>query len=130
MYEFYEPGDRVVRSSIYRVSHADGCDVEQEVTCVFGRVFPPCLKCGEEVSFSLVRYAQDVGGHPSFKPLPKEAPAVEKPKNHRKPWTAEDLERLRSLLGERRTPAEVADLLGRSEEAIILRTGMLKIQSP
>lgn len=130
MYEFCKPGDKVVRSGIYRVSHADGCDVEQEVTCLFGRVFPRCLKCGEGVSFSLVRYAQDVEGHPSFKPFPKEADvSVEKPKNHRKPWTAEDLARLKCLVAEGRTPREVADQLARSEEAIILRMGKLEIQS-
>lgn len=129
VYEFYKPGDKIVRSGIYRVTHAGDCDVEQEVTCVFGRVFPRCLKCGEEASFSLVRYAQDVEGHPSFKPLPKEAPVAEKPKNHRKPWSGEDLTRLRTLLDEGRTPREIADLLARSEEAVTLQARKLEIQS-
>lgn len=127
MYEFYKPGDKVVRSGIYRVTHAGGCDVEQEVTCLFGRIFPRCLHCGEEASFSLVRYAQDVEGHPSFRPLPNEAEVnVEKPKNHRKPWTAEDLALLRILLDEGRSPGEVADLLGRSAEAVNLQMGKLQ----
>lgn len=38
--------------------------------------------------------------------------------NHTKPWNADDLDRLKLLIGEGRSIPELAKLLGRSQEAV------------
>ena len=66
MSEFYKPGDKVVRSGIYQVTHSEDHAVPQEVTCVFGKQFPKCRHCGDQVRFTLVRYAKDIDSAENF----------------------------------------------------------------
>jgi len=51
---FFRPGDLILKSGIYRVYHA-GHRFPHEVTLLRGETFPPCNKCGDSVSFELVR---------------------------------------------------------------------------
>ena len=39
--EVFKPGEEVPRSGIYRVIHDTNHSQEHEVTCVYGKVFPP-----------------------------------------------------------------------------------------
>jgi hypothetical protein len=63
----YKPGDKVERSGIYRVVHDDDHTQEHEVTCVFGKKFPPCNHCGNHPRFVLVRGAQHIDSNEWFK---------------------------------------------------------------
>lgn len=119
MYECCKPGETVLRSGIYRVRHGSGCAAEHDVTCVFGNVFPRCNHCGDKPNFSLVRYAADADTHECFRS--DRAPNEDKPERHRQVWTRGELVRLRELLGRGRTFVEVADELGRTEEAVHTR---------
>lgn len=42
----FKPGDIVPHSGIYRVLHDTHHRSEHEVTCVYGKKFPPCNHCG------------------------------------------------------------------------------------
>ncbi len=53
MADTFKPGDKVERSGIYRVLHDPHHAQEHEVTCVFGKRFPPCNHCGDNVRFVL-----------------------------------------------------------------------------
>ena len=62
----YEPGDKVPCSGIYKVVHDDEHTEEHEVTVIFGKHFPPCNHCGDEVRFVLVRKAKHITNHSDF----------------------------------------------------------------
>jgi len=64
--EEFKPGDKVPRSGIYRVTH-DSHSEPHEVTCVFGKVFPPCNTCPHP-RYVLVRFAKHIENHEFFKP--------------------------------------------------------------
>lgn len=65
--EEFSPGQEVKRSGIYRVVHDYAHADPHEVTCVFGKRFPPCHYCGEGVRYVLVRGAQHVEQNEHFK---------------------------------------------------------------
>ena len=66
MNDYHKPGETVPRSGIYHVKHNELCAVEHEVTCIFGKPFPPCNSCGGEARFTLIRSAKDVETHERF----------------------------------------------------------------
>ena len=61
----FHPGEKVPNSGIYTVEH-DGHREDHEVTCVKGKVFPPCGDCGKGVSFVLKYKAKHVKDHRLF----------------------------------------------------------------
>lgn len=63
----FKPGDKVERSGIYRVVHDQNHAQEHEVTCVYGKRFPPCNHCGNDVRFVLVRGARHIETDENFK---------------------------------------------------------------
>jgi hypothetical protein len=63
--DIFKPGDDVPASGIYRVIHDPKHDQEHEVTCVFGKKFPPCGKCAHP-RFVLVRAAHHIATHKHF----------------------------------------------------------------
>ena len=63
----YKPGDTVERSGIYRVTHDRNHAQEHEVTCVFGKRFPPCKGCGNHPRFRLMYAAQHIEQNQHFK---------------------------------------------------------------
>jgi hypothetical protein len=67
MAEFHKPGERVLRSGIYKAIHDPEHALEQLVTCIFGNSFPLCNGCGENVRFMLHAYAKDVQSDDNFK---------------------------------------------------------------
>jgi hypothetical protein len=66
MSEQFGPGQKVPRSGVYRVTHDSDHAVPHDVTCIFGKTFPPCVHCGEAPRFTLVRYAKDVESEDNF----------------------------------------------------------------
>jgi hypothetical protein len=62
----FKPGEVVGASGIYRVIHDPAHAEEHEVTCVYGKRFPPCRDC-HHPRFVLVRRAQHVEGNEHFK---------------------------------------------------------------
>jgi hypothetical protein len=66
MADQFKPGDKVPRSGIYRVSHDSSHAQPHEVTCVYGKVFPPCREC-RHPRFELVRAAHHVETQELFK---------------------------------------------------------------
>ena len=54
MAETYKTGETVPHSGIYRVSH-DEHRLPHEVTLLRANTFPPCSKCGNNVSYKLLR---------------------------------------------------------------------------
>jgi hypothetical protein len=63
----FKPGQTVPRSGIYRVVHDSQHAKEHEVTCVYGKTFPPCNHCGHHVRFVLKYPAQHIETHEHFK---------------------------------------------------------------
>jgi hypothetical protein len=63
----FKPGDTVEASGIYKVTHDTRHAEEHEVTCVYGKKFPPCNHCGHKVRFVLVRPAKHIEKHDLFK---------------------------------------------------------------
>jgi hypothetical protein len=63
----YKPGQEVERSGIYKVVHDNYHAQDHEVTCVFGKRFPPCHHCGPSVRFLLVRAAQHIDSNEYFR---------------------------------------------------------------
>ncbi len=63
----FKPGDKVERSGIYNVTHDKGHTKRHQVTCVFGKIFPPCRKCGHGVEFELAQGAQHIEHNEHFK---------------------------------------------------------------
>jgi hypothetical protein len=66
MADVYKPGDKVQNSGIYRVTHDPKHDKEHEVTCVVGKVFPPCRGCNHP-RFTLVKAARHIETQEHFK---------------------------------------------------------------
>jgi hypothetical protein len=62
----FKPGEKVARSGIYKVVHDTAHVSPHEVTCVFGKVFPPCRGCSHP-RFILVRAAQHIEANEHFK---------------------------------------------------------------
>lgn len=63
----FKPGQSVPRSGIYKVVHDKKHTAEHEVTCVFGKKFPPCNGCGQHPKFVLIRAAQHIESNEHFK---------------------------------------------------------------
>ncbi len=61
----YKTGDEAPWSGIYRVTHQPAHVVEHEVTCVRGKIFPPCRNC-EHPRFVLVHAADCIDNHELF----------------------------------------------------------------
>ena len=61
----YKPGEDVPKSGIYKVTH-DSHSPSHEVTCVYGKKFPPCRSC-KHPRFELVRAAHHIETHEHFK---------------------------------------------------------------
>jgi hypothetical protein len=61
----YKPGDKVESSGIYLVTHDNTHAEPHEVTCVYGKKFPPCRGCSHP-RFQLVRYAKHIEQHELF----------------------------------------------------------------
>ncbi|CAJ9144335.1 MULTISPECIES: hypothetical protein [pseudomallei group] len=58
--DIFKPGDVVPHSGIYRVVH-DGNHVQQhDVTCVYGKKFPPYKGCGAHPRFKLLHAARHI----------------------------------------------------------------------
>jgi len=38
----YKPGEKVPKSGIYLVLHDQNHEQQHEVTCIMGKIFPPC----------------------------------------------------------------------------------------
>jgi hypothetical protein len=53
----HRPGERVLKSGIYRVSH-DSHRLMHEAALRSGDIFPCCRQCRNEVRFELVRIVQ------------------------------------------------------------------------
>lgn len=54
--EVFKPGEKCKQSGIYTVLHDPNHVKTHEVTCVNGKTFPPCNRCGHHVRFKL-KYA-------------------------------------------------------------------------
>jgi hypothetical protein len=63
----FKPGEAVPHSGIYRVVHDAYHAQEHEVTCVYGKPFPPCNHCGHHVRFVLKYAAHHIETHEYFK---------------------------------------------------------------
>jgi hypothetical protein len=66
MADEFKPGDTVPKSGIYLVTHDPAHTQPHEVTCVYGKTFPPCRSC-HHPRFKLVRAAQHIGSNEHFK---------------------------------------------------------------
>jgi hypothetical protein len=62
----FKPGDVVERSGIYLVTHDRVHTQKHEVTCVYGKKFPPCRGCSHP-RFELVHAAQHIEQNEHFK---------------------------------------------------------------
>jgi hypothetical protein len=62
----FKPGEDVPHSGIYRVVHDPEHEEEHEVTCVYGKKFPPCRGC-RHPRFVLIRKAQHIESNDNFK---------------------------------------------------------------
>jgi hypothetical protein len=62
----FKPGDPVPTSGIYKVIHDPEHAQSHEVTCVYGKKFPPCHGCAHP-RFVLVRAAHHIETHEHFK---------------------------------------------------------------
>jgi hypothetical protein len=62
----FKPGDSVPRSGIYKVVHDPNHAVSHEVTCVYGKTFPPCRGC-RHPRFILARGAKHIEHDEHFK---------------------------------------------------------------
>jgi hypothetical protein len=65
--QVFKPGDKCVQSGIYEVIHDREHVQRHEVTVVYDETSPPCNHCGPHPRFKLVRIAQHVKNHNSFK---------------------------------------------------------------
>lgn len=65
--EEYAPGQEVPASGIYKVVHDKNHVAAHEVTCVKGKIFPPCKGCGKHPRFTLVRAAHHIENHEQFR---------------------------------------------------------------
>jgi hypothetical protein len=65
--DVFKPGDKVQRSGVYRVTHDSEHRETHEVTCVYGKKFPPCNHCGNHPRFELVYGAKHIEQDEDFK---------------------------------------------------------------
>lgn len=65
--DVFKPGEKVPHSGIYLVTHDSKHTESHEVTCVYGKVFPPCKGCGQHPRFKLLRAAHHVETQENFK---------------------------------------------------------------
>jgi hypothetical protein len=63
----FKPGDEVQASGIYDVIHDPVHTARHQVTCVYGKKFPPCNHCGHHVRFRLAVAAIHITSHDHFK---------------------------------------------------------------
>jgi hypothetical protein len=68
----YRSGEKVVTSGIYRVVHYQH-RLAHEVTLLQGGIFPPCMRCGLQVVFELLRTVQVKGFRVNLNALPEVA---------------------------------------------------------
>lgn len=64
--DVFKPGETVPHSGIYLVTHDPAHTEPHEVTCVYGKRFPPCRDC-DHPRFKLVRAAQHIESNEHFK---------------------------------------------------------------
>ena len=64
--DVFKPGDEVPHSGIYKVIHDPAHAQQHEVTCVYGKKFPPCRDCSHP-RFVLVRAAIHIDASEHFK---------------------------------------------------------------
>jgi hypothetical protein len=64
--ETFRPGQMCKQSGIYRVTHDPAHSQPHDVTCVYGKPFPPCRDC-EHPRFTLARAARHIDTHDFFK---------------------------------------------------------------
>nr|WP_244141816.1 hypothetical protein [Burkholderia gladioli] len=64
--DIFKPGDKVEHSGIYQVVHDEDHTEPHDVTCVYGKKFPPCNGCGSHPRFKLVRAARHIETHEDF----------------------------------------------------------------
>jgi hypothetical protein len=67
MADEYKPGQEVPASGIYNVTHDPRHAEAHQVTCIKGRIFPPCKGCGQHPRFTLFRAAHHIENHEYFK---------------------------------------------------------------
>lgn len=65
--DVFKPGDECKASGIYKVIHDVKHKDEHEVTCVYGKTFPPCNHCGHHVRFQAKYLATHLTNHEFFK---------------------------------------------------------------
>jgi len=64
--DIFKPGEEVPASGIYTVVHDSYHHENHEVTCVYGKRFPPCNHCGSHVRFKLKYMAHHISTHKQF----------------------------------------------------------------
>lgn len=64
--DVFKPGDKVPNSGIYKVTHDPEHTEPHEVTCIYGKTFPPCHDCAHP-RFKLVRAATHIERHKHFR---------------------------------------------------------------
>ena len=64
--DIFKPGQEVPHSGIYLVTHDTTHSQMHEVTCVYGKKFPPCRGCNHP-RFKLERSAQHIASNEHFK---------------------------------------------------------------
>jgi len=62
----YKPGDLILHSGVYSVTHAPAHSQPYEVTCTYGNRFPLCLQC-RRPRFVLMHSAPHIETHEHFK---------------------------------------------------------------
>jgi len=65
--DVFKPGDKVPHSGIYTVIHDSKHTQNHEVTCIYGKTFPPCNHCGNHPRFKLKEWAQHIEANEHFK---------------------------------------------------------------
>jgi len=65
--DVFKPGQQCEASGIYTVVHDVVHHDVHEVTCVYGKTFPPCNHCGHHVRFKAKYLAIHIDSHDHFK---------------------------------------------------------------
>ncbi len=65
--DIFKPGETVPHSGIYQVIHDGNHRTPHDVTCVYGKVFPPCKGCGNHPRFKLIQAARHIELEDDFK---------------------------------------------------------------
>jgi hypothetical protein len=63
--DVFKPGQTVPHSGIYRMIHDPAHIEAHDVTCIYGKPFPPCRGCTHP-RFTLVKAAHHIATHESF----------------------------------------------------------------